>query len=171
MGRSKVVSRFVVTFLVAAAIVIVDAGCQFHEGTYSLHGNGGAGGGGLADAGTVTGVAGQAGTMGKVPTLTFDASTTDSNGMSNPDMNCAAVNQGATPQPPDILILLDRSGSMDWNADASCMRNCGANSRWNQVTAALNQVVPMTDTTVNWGLKFFGSGNSCAGNKGSRIII
>jgi hypothetical protein len=162
MGRSKVVSRFVVTFLVAAAIVIVDAGCQFHEGTYSLHGNGGAGGGGLADAGTVTGVAGQAGTMGKVPTLTFDASTTDSNGMSNPDMNCAAVNQGATPQPPDILILLDRSGSMDWNADASCMRNCGANSRWNQVTAALNQVVPMTDTTVNWGLKFFGSGNSCA---------
>jgi hypothetical protein len=82
--------------------------------------------------------------------------------MSNPDMNCAAVNQGAAPQPPDILILLDRSGSMEWNADASCMRNCGADSRWNQVTAALNQVVPMTDTTVNWGLKFFGSSNACA---------
>ena len=171
MGRSMVVSRFVVTFLVAAAIVIADVGCQFREGTYSLHGNGGAGGAGLADAGTVTGAAGQAGTMGKVPTLTFDASTTDSNGMSNPDMNCAAVNQGATPQPPDILILLDRSGSMDWNADASCMRNCGANSRWNQVTAALNQVVPMTDTTVNWGLKFFGSGNSCAVTPAPEVAV
>jgi hypothetical protein len=153
----------------AVAFVIADAGCQFHEGSYSLHGNGGAGGTGLADAGSM---AGHAGTMGKVPDLTFDASAgIDSNGMSNPDMNCAAVNQGATPQPPDILILLDRSGSMDWNADASCMRNCGANSRWNQVTAALNQVVPMTDTTVNWGLKFFGSGNSCAVTPAPEVAV
>jgi hypothetical protein len=41
------------------------------------------------------------------------------------------------------------------------MRNCGANSRWSQVTAALNQVVTTTDTMVNWGLKFFGSSNGC----------
>ena len=76
-------------------------------------------------------------------------------------MNCASVNQGAAPLPPDILIIQDRSGSMDWSADATCMRNCGANSRWSQVTAALNQVVSTTDTMVNWGLKFFGSSNSC----------
>jgi hypothetical protein len=158
MGRSTIVARYLVMVMLIAAIVIADVGCQFQGETHSLHGNGGAGGTGLAvDAGA----AGHGGTMGKVPDLTFDASTNDSHGMSNPDMNCASVNQGATPQPPDILILLDRSGSMEWSADATCMRNCGANSRWRQVTDALNQVVPMTDTTVNWGLKFFGSSNSC----------
>ena len=30
------------------------------------------------------------------------------------------------------------------------------------MTDALNQVVTMTDTMVNWGLKFFGSSNACA---------
>jgi len=97
-----------------------------------------------------------------MPIIDAGGQKTDANGMSSPDMNCAAVNQGAMPLPPDILIIQDRSGSMLWNADASCMRNCGANSRWNQVTAALTQVVTTTDTTVNWGLKFFGSsGSSC----------
>jgi hypothetical protein len=71
------------------------------------------------------------------------------------------VNQGAAPLPPDILIIQDRSGSMDWNADASCRSNCGADSRWNQVTAALKEVVSTTDTMVNWGLKFFGSASGC----------
>jgi hypothetical protein len=82
--------------------------------------------------------------------------------MSTLDANCAAVSQGAVPQPPDILILQDRSGSMEYNADATCRMNCGANSRWRQLTDALNQVVPMTDTMVNWGLKLFGSSNACA---------
>lgn len=148
----------------ASAVAFVVGACQFHEGAYSLQGNGGAGGAGAADAGYpgAGGNSGSGGHGGTTPVLTFDASVrADSNGMSNPDMNCAAVNQGAVPQPPDILILLDRSGSMEWNADASCMRNCGVNSRWRQVTDALNQVVPLTDTTVNWGLKFFGSSNSC----------
>ena len=28
-------------------------------------------------------------------------------------------------------------------------------SKWAQMTTALNAVIAMTDTTVNWGLKFF----------------
>lgn len=137
--------------------------CQFHSPQAGLQGIGGAGGGSggaaTTDAGATTGLAGS---TGMTPTISVDAaSRSDGNGASSPDMNCAAVNQGAAPLPPDILILQDRSGSMAWNADASCMNNCGANSRWNQVTAALNQVVTTTDTMVNWGLKFFGSSNSC----------
>ena len=137
--------------------------CQFHSPQAGLSGIGGAGGGtggaGTTDAGSTTGLAGS---TGMTPTISVDASSrSDGNGASSPDMNCASVNQGAAPLPPDILILQDRSGSMAWNADASCMNNCGANSRWNQVTAALNQVVTSTDTMVNWGLKFFGSSNSC----------
>ena len=138
--------------------------CQFHSPRSGLEGAGGAGGaGGTGAVGpSDAGSTGLAGSTGMVPTISVDASPrADANGASTPDMNCASVNQGAAPLPPDILIIQDRSGSMDWSADATCMRNCGANSRWSQVTAALNQVVSTTDTMVNWGLKFFGSSNSC----------
>ena len=77
---------------------------------------GGAGGAGLADAGSPAGTGGQAGTV--TPPVIDAAVRTDASSMSNPDSNCAAVNQGAAPLPPDILIIQDRSGSMDWNADA-----------------------------------------------------
>jgi len=158
MLRSTARAHFWVAAMVGAAIGIVDGGCQFHSPMGAAQGMGGS-------AGT-TGVGGSSGggTGGSIgmPIIDAGGQKTDANGMSSPDMNCAAVNQGAMPLPPDILIIQDRSGSMLWNADASCMRNCGANSRWNQVTAALTQVVTTTDTTVNWGLKFFGSsGSSC----------
>jgi hypothetical protein len=146
------------------AAFAIGGGCQFHHEPTGLHGTGGAGGGAGGGVGpTDAGSTGLAGSTGMTPTISVDGSTrTDSNGASSPDMNCAAVNQGAAPLPPDILILQDRSGSMDWSADGTtCTRNCGADSRWSQVTAALNQVVTSTDTMVNWGLKFFGSSNSC----------
>ena len=145
-----------------AGIVVASGGCQFQNGApLVLHGNGGAGGVGVTDAGAAGRAgSGAGGSMPVIPTIDA-APRADATSMSNPDSNCAAVTQGAAPLPPDILIVQDRSGSMDWNADASCMRNCGADSRWNQVTAALNQVVTSTDTMVNWGLKFFGSSNSC----------
>jgi len=68
--------------------------------------------------------------------------------------------------PPDVLILLDRSGSMNNDVtDSPCLGDggisipangaCGASSKWAVVTSALNQVVAESDTAVNWGLKFF----------------
>jgi len=89
---------------------------------------------------------------------------TGGSGASSLDANCAAVNHGATRLPPDILIVQDKSGSMDDSADGSCTSNCGAKSKWSQVTAALNQVVGTTDMTVNWGLKFFSDNGHCAAN-------
>ena len=155
-----------------AVIAIAIGGCQFNQAKPDMQGGGGAGGaGGLADAGS-PGPAGTGGAGGRMPILTFDAAPQqDASSVSNPDSNCAAVNQGATALPPDILILLDRSGSMQWNADASCMNNCGAESRWNQVTTALAQVVPMTDTMVNWGLKFFGSASGCGVNATPEVPV
>jgi hypothetical protein len=155
MSRSTALGRFEAA-MIAAAIAIAGGACQFHGPPLPLGSNGGASGTGVGGAN-----GGGAGTGGSIGMPIIDAGQrTDASGMSNPDMNCAAVNQGAMPLPPDILIIQDRSGSMEWSADASCMRNCGANSRWSQVTAALNQVVTTTDTTVNWGLKFFGSSTS-----------
>src|SRR5262245_35060588 len=147
----------------AAVVAAAIGGCAFKQagtgGTAGTTGTGATGGMVVSDAGTP----GTAGAGGSVPTIIIDASMhAGANGTSRPDMDCASVNQGAAPLPPDILILLDRSNSMLWDAPGTCQRNCGANSRWRQVTDALNMVVPMTDTTVNWGLKFFGSSGSCA---------
>ena len=83
-------------------------------------------------------------------------------GSSNSEVNCGAVTQGAQMLPPDILIIQDKSGSMSNNADDQpCNGGCGTNSKWSQVTTAIDQVVSMTDTTVNWGLKFFSDNGSC----------
>jgi hypothetical protein len=163
MGRSTAKQIFAVAVLALPVLAVAGiGGCQFQRGApLVLHGNGGAGGVPVIDAGAAAGSGGQGGTRPVIPTIDA-APRADASSMSNPDSNCAAVNQGAAPLPPDLLIVQDRSGSMDWNADATCMRNCGADSRWTQVTAALSEVVSTTDTMVNWGLKFFGSSNSCS---------
>ena len=73
---------------------------------------------------------------------------------------------------PDILILLDRSGSMNDDVNNQMCRpdggvgaamGCGASSKWAQVTPAIMQVVSETQADVNWGLKFFpdNSTNTC----------
>ena len=63
---------------------------------------------------------------------------------------------------PDILIVQDRSGSMndDFN-DSACGRGCGANSKWSQMAAAITAVVGMTDASVNWGIKYFPDNDAC----------
>jgi hypothetical protein len=163
-------ARELCALVVTAVAGVAIGGCQFQNPTQGPQGTGGMGGNVVFDAGSP----GQGGAdAGRPPTIVIDAGPrTDATGVSNPDSNCAAVNQGAVPLPPDILIVQDRSGSMDWSADGTCMRNCGAASRWNQVTAALNEVVTMTDTTVNWGLKFFGSStNSCTTSAAPEVPI
>ena len=64
---------------------------------------------------------------------------------------------------PDVLLVQDRSGSM--NEDESgltCSNNgCGANSKWSQMTAAVTNVLQTTQGTVNWGVKYFPDNNAC----------
>src|SRR6185369_11920465 len=72
-------------------------------------------------------------------------------------MNCAEVPQAVAKLPPDILLILDKSGSMNDSADGTCTGSCGANSKWSQTTAAVTQVITATDMVANWGLKFFTS--------------
>jgi hypothetical protein len=88
-------------------------------------------------------------------------------------MGCGSGNVPIMPLPPDILIVQDRSGSMDDDQnDKTCNGGCGANSKWALVTAAINQVVSTTDTTVNWGLKFFADANAqCGVNAGVAVGV
>jgi hypothetical protein len=82
--------------------------------------------------------------------------------------------------PPEILIVLDRSGSM--NEDVSggmCAdgglggQGCGATSKWALITPALKQVVAETDADVHWGLKYFPDNmtNTCTVNTTAAVPI
>ena len=59
--------------------------------------------------------------------------------------------------PPDILILLDRSGSM---ADAPM--NGGAASKWDACATSIKSVVMATQDQIHWGLGLFPTDTFCA---------
>jgi hypothetical protein len=96
--------------------------------------------------------------------------TSDANSETGPsvDANCGSVPFGVTTLPPDLLIVLDRSGSMDQSVTGG---NCGAGcvSKWTQVITAINEVVMKTEANINWGLKFFGTDNACAVAAGASV--
>jgi hypothetical protein len=90
--------------------------------------------------------------------------------MPTADANCGNQPFKVIAPPPDLLILLDRSGSMAENAmGQSCRPDCGVNSKWYQVTTAINMVVGATEGTIHWGLKFFGTDNACAVAAGAAV--
>jgi len=70
---------------------------------------------------------------------------------------------GSNPAPAaDIVIVLDRSGSMNDGIDGTtCTGGCGASSKWTLLEGELGRVLSATDTTVRWGLKLFASNNAC----------
>ncbi|HEY7372865.1 MAG TPA: vWA domain-containing protein [Polyangia bacterium] len=124
-------------------------------------GGGAAGGGGAGGTGGSGGSGGSSGTGGSGPIIiTLDGGFDGPHSM--PDANCGARDKSAMKVVPDILIVLDRSGSMDNDVnDKSCVDGgfgigmCGANSKWALITPAISQVVSDTEMDVNWGLKFF----------------
>lgn len=171
--------RLTVCHVVIVAAVAASACSGFKQAGSTRSGaggqpRGGAGGtGGTAGSGGLGGggASGRGGTGGTTPIIIIDASATD--GHMNPDLNCGARSKTAMKVAPDVLILLDRSGSMNDDVNNQmCLPDgggmgmsmgCGAKSKWAQVTPAIMQVVSETQADVNWGLKFFpdNSANTC----------
>ncbi len=58
--------------------------------------------------------------------------------------------------PPDVVIVLDRSGSM------TQVPKTGTGNLWVQTTAALRSAVMLTQADINWGLGFFPGDVDCA---------
>ena len=82
-----------------------------------------------------------------------------SGGTTSSGTGCAQQQVPIQAIPPDILIVQDRSGSMsDDSNDQTCRNGCGTNSKWYQVTTAIETVVTATSASVNWGLFYFGNG-------------
>ena len=88
-------------------------------------------------------------------------------------MGCATFPKSSSKLPPDILIVLDASGSMNEDqTNTSCgNQGCGATSKWALMVPAINQVVTDTQTEVNWGLKFFADSGSCGVNNNAAVPI
>jgi hypothetical protein len=126
----------------------------------SAAGGDGGGGGVSADASG----AGGAGGVGGVPGLGFgvpDASPADAPGTQPPSSmsNCGLKRIDLQRHPADVLLVLDRSGSM-----AQTIVPAGGTTpvkKWDEVTGALDVTLMRTQGLVNWGLHLFPLGTIC----------
>jgi len=142
------------TALAVKIVLFAVSGCAFVSCGFAPAGSGGAGASSGGPLGT--GNASGTGLVGGGAAQNGQAAVTG--------MNCAERPQMLNKLPPDILIVLDASGSMNNDInDAQCTNGCGATSKWALMTPAINQVVAATDTTVNWGLKFFADTDATCG--------
>ncbi len=91
------------------------------------------------------------------------------------DANCGTQTSGTSRQPADVLLVLDRSGSMDYSTttDSNCRNgatNCTA--RWPALTDAVDATLTSTASSISWGLKLFSStGNACGVSSGVEVAI
>jgi hypothetical protein len=91
------------------------------------------------------------------------------------DANCGTQTSGTAREPADVLLVLDRSGSMDYSTTAD--NNCGGGStnctaRWPALTSAVNATLSSTASSISWGLKLFSStGNACGVSSGVEVPI
>jgi hypothetical protein len=145
---------------VVVVIAVAAGGCGFAPGATGggAQGTGNSGGPLGTGASTGTGLVGGGGAQ-------------NGNG-GIPGMNCASVNQPLAKLPPDILIVLDASGSMNQDVNnGDCGGTCGANSKWALLTPALNDVVMQTQGNVNWGLKMFADTDSTCGVSPNTVAV
>ena len=148
-------------------------------------GNGGAGGhaGSSTSQGGATGAGGSVGSDASVLTIKLDGipawygeldapQAPDLPAAPSADANCGITSGSTTRQRVDVLLVLDRSSSMDYSIKEDCYCTAGGtvggglcadttncSTRWNAIKPAMNTA--LSDSKyVNWGLKFFSSPNT-----------
>ncbi len=85
------------------------------------------------------------------------AGTVCTAGICTPIDSCGSTIFEAQRVPPNVLVVLDRSGSMNYceDGDLGPGRNDDELTRWEEATAVLTQVLPAQDDSVRWGLAAF----------------
>lgn len=71
------------------------------------------------------------------------------------EKNCGLQTFKLEQRPAELMLVLDRSGSMNQPAGALSMT-----SKWDDTTSALNETMMKTDALIHWGLKTFPSSDS-----------
>jgi len=170
--------------MVKALLISSVVGCGFNPGTpgeSSLTG-------GAASSGSGTGTGtGAGGVNGGGTGIGLTSGGGGDVGVGTGGMSCGQSSTPVMPEPPDILIVQDKSGSMTEQANGCCCgtgsnscdgnvncggaTDCGANSKWAQVSAAMDTVVMSTQANVNWGLIFFASDNACGVSSKPNVAI
>jgi hypothetical protein len=81
------------------------------------------------------------------------------------DKNCGLKTFSLEQRPAELMLVLDRSGSMNEPAAPGALT-----SKWADVTAALDETIMKTESLVLWGLKAFPTGEvRCAVNDGVEV--
>jgi hypothetical protein len=126
-------------------------------------GSGGAGSNG--NGGPGSGNPGSAGSGAGGPSLGPSISIPDASAMPPPSsimpteaMNCGVNKYDLQRRPGDLLLILDRSGSM---LEPVTVNGLPA-EKWKETVDALDAVIKTTEATVSWGLKVFPIDNGCA---------
>jgi hypothetical protein len=119
----------------------------------------GSGGGAAGNGSGKGGASGGAGSSGKGggSGYVFNPSTNTPTQPAGPGSGrtCGLQNYTLERLPPEILLVLDRSGSMRQPVPGS------GTDRWTETTAALDDVLKQTSAGVSWGLKNFPTTSAC----------
>lgn len=165
--KKLIVSTILAGSAIFSVVVLMSFGCGSND---KLGGGGNSGGGAGTPVIKLDGGAGKGGGGG---------GGVGGSGTSVPtgDANCGSQKSSTTREPPDVLLLLDRSASMYYtisedcfcsDADAAasgttnyklCADTSNCQTRWSAVQPAVSDTVTNA-TDVNWGLKFFPTPNA-----------
>jgi hypothetical protein len=85
--------------------------------------------------------------------------------MPTEDKNCGLKKYDLERRPGDLLLILDRSGSM---LDP-VMR--GGTPKWDETVSALDAVIMKTQASVSWGLKVFPIDDACGVSPGIEVPV
>jgi hypothetical protein len=139
-------ARALIPILVASAL----AGCA---GTKQMPGSPGAGGATGAGGGPTGTGGGAPATTGAGGSASGAGGQLGATGGSVAGNNCGLYQFQPTPRNADILMVLDRSGSMQ---DVPAGAPAGSTAtKWQIVVPAMEQIVTATQSSISWGLKTF----------------
>ena len=147
--------KVVLSMIVAGTAIVSSVGLFFVgcDSTPPPVGAGGTKGGSVGAGGVVinTSPTGQGGSGGSLST-----------GLApNGDANCGTQTSGTSQEPADVLLVLDRSGSMNESIAEDCCCN-------NTCASAVNATLTSTPG-IRWGLKLFSSPNSSGRNSSCNV--
>jgi von Willebrand factor type A domain len=146
--------------VVKAVLISTCIGCGFSPGQpgEALTSSTGAGGSANSSGSGNGGVNGDGGGGG----VGLSSGAGGDVGFGTGGQTCGQGSVPVMPEPPDILIVQDKSLSMSMDpTGANCAANAAGCSKWSQVSTAIESAVMATQTAVNWGLVFFGTNNMC----------